>query len=361
MMTKFYFSALLLCFFIPFSFTQISIDSDDFLGLIGSTFVTETDSSGSVTVDVGMPGANQSWDLSDVQMTNPFVINIEFLDPNNTPYGARFAEANLAEKLTTPEFPQGAFYNFLAVSDERVRQVGDAQVANIGGMDFEQISDDNALVASFPITVGSGWSETIYDTTTQQGLVTNIFFDSTVIMVDGWGTLKLPHGDFQCLRLFEQCWTRTETIINGVSTGITSESALSYIWVSDKNYILATVTSQDGETDPNFTDAAFFDRQSGGTTPVSYTFQNEYPIEVMTANPFQESVTLSFTLPTGDPAQLSIFDLQGRLLQSIWQNDQPLKSNQVTWHVPSAVSNGTYLAVLEQSGNRSTKKLQILK
>jgi hypothetical protein len=47
---------------------QISITSGDVLELIGQTHLLEEDDTGSITVNVGSAGANQSWDFSAIQI-----------------------------------------------------------------------------------------------------------------------------------------------------------------------------------------------------------------------------------------------------------------------------------------------------
>ncbi len=359
--------SLFLGFLLSYIFisAQPSITANDFLGLIGSTFMMEEDTSGAITVDVGQPGNDQTWDLSTVAVPNPFTLSREFLDPGETPYSARFAEANLAEKITSMDFPEGAIFNYYAVAEERARNVGSATMATVMGIPFEQFNDDNQLVAPFPVEIGTSWSETIYDTTTQAGVFTNIIFDSTVIRVDGWGKLILPSGEYTCLRLFEQCWNQSKTVISGVSTDSSSESALTYIWVSPEHFILASITSQDGETDPNFTSATSFSRLAGGSSALFQSDKLDGQWRLLGPNPFGHQIRLEVSTDLDQPLALHVYDVMGHLVKTLLPSARYDGTQHVNWNGTDesgqVMPGGTYILSLRSPGTTTNRKVQLVR
>ena len=357
-----------LCFvtllFLPTATTgQISITDQDLLGLIGSTFILEEDTSGMLVIDHGTAGENQTWDLSGPLNTS-FSITREFVAPSETPYAGRFTTANLAEKLTSFDFSEGAFYNFYEVGPNRAIEVGNVAVVYVMGTMVENVNEDLHLVAPLPLTTVSAWTETIKDTTIEVGAFTSILFDSTVISVDGWGKIILPGGEFDCLRLFEQCWTHSQTVINGVIIDSSWESALSYIWVDKNHFVLAAVTSQDGETDPNFTSASAFSRLAGGSTALSEIKDLGQQLNISGPNPFKDKLQIRVDLDQANNVRLSIFDLQGVEVTRLMDSSLADGTYHFSWDGRSKdaglLSAGTYLVALRTDEGRAVRKTQFI-
>lgn len=80
-------------------------------------------------------------------------------------------------------------------------------------------------------------------------------------------------------------------------------------------------------------------------------------------NPFNPAVSLAFTLPRDGPARLTVHDLRGRLVATLVDGALPAGSHGAMWHGRDlegrSVPSGTYLAVLEAQGARSSHKLML--
>ena len=90
--------------------------------------------------------------------------------------------------------------------------------------------------------------------------------------------------------------------------------------------------------------------------PVSYDFLSIYP------NPFNPEVKIDFDLENSGSVDLSIFDLNGRLVKSLISHEFKAAGNHsISWK-PMDLSSGDYLVKLSNGGSIiSTKKITYLK
>jgi len=94
--------------------------------------------------------------------------------------------------------------------------------------------------------------------------------------------------------------------------------------------------------------------------PDDYQLHANYP------NPFNPSTTISFTLPRERAVSVRVFDISGRLIKTLVNNEvYPEGTFNVTWDGTSAaggtVASGTYLYTLEYGNFRQTRKMTFIK
>ena len=77
-------------------------------------------------------------------------------------------------------------------------------------------------------------------------------------------------------------------------------------------------------------------------------------------NPFNPITTLSYKIPEKQTVSLSIFDLSGRLVETIFDDQLEPGTFKILWNA-SAHSSGVYFAILENGKNRIVQKLILLK
>ena len=103
-------------------FGQISITSSDAMALIGTSQVVETDTSGSMTVNVGSSGANQSWDMTSVSPQG-YNVGEDYITPLGTPFETDFPSANFVNKITDTSGSEGfgevIIYNYVEDGEKR--------------------------------------------------------------------------------------------------------------------------------------------------------------------------------------------------------------------------------------------------
>lgn len=88
--------------------------------------------------------------------------------------------------------------------------------------------------------------------------------------------------------------------------------------------------------------------------PSFYSFEPPYP------NPFNSTVNLNFTLPQMSQVSLSIYDLSGREVARLWEQETLAGFYTVNWNA-DAFPSGTYFAEIATDGRHDRRKLVLLK
>jgi hypothetical protein len=93
--------------------------------------------------------------------------------------------------------------------------------------------------------------------------------------------------------------------------------------------------------------------------PLSFSLSNAAP------NPFNPATTLRFTLPVASHAQLRLYNVQGRLVRTLIDDQRPAGQHEVRWEGRDdngrQVSSGTYYARLVADGQVSVRTLVLVK
>lgn len=342
---------------------QITITANDILGVIGKTQVIEQDSSGTIVVNVGGSGPNQVWDFS---ASNPdaLVATYEHLQPNGTPFSSDFPSANMVEKISFTGAP-GTIYNYREVTDNQMSNLGSATDLSLMGVPFSRVTKSRRTLAPLPLAYENTWSEMVSDTNAAFGIV-SIISDTSTFTVDAWGTVILPKGQVPVLRIRQDSRGSSSSVVAGFNQ-TTRSADISYFWVSRDNLIVAWATSEDGETDPNFTTTSFFALLSEASGTTSLTDNEPTRTQVLTAapNPFLHQTEFRFTLMVSEDVRLDVFDQAGRLVRSIPLGRLEAGDHQVRWEGNGAdgqkLPAGAYTAVLHAGKVSSNYQLIKLK
>lgn len=366
-----FFVVLMICCFSPFGFAQITITSTDILNLIGSSQVNIEDERFSIPVNVGSPGANQIWDFRSMDVQDTLIYQSEFLSPGQTAYADSFPQANFVQHVTDLD-PDSVdsfeFYGYLEVAGSFIANIGFASVYSQTNppMDTTIFSYDDNSVSPLPLNFNDTWTEASTDTTFL-GPDTSFYFvniDTTISLVDAWGTVQLDIGDFECLRIRDDVKTINKTIFNGSVISSSEEVYIQYIWVSKAHFEVASIQSQSGNTDPLFTDASGYGymisavtgiNERGGETAASgFALSQNYP------NPFNPTTTISFELPVATDIRLAVFDITGKRVETLVAERLESGTHEVVFdasHLPS----GLYLYQLKGDGTNLVKRMILLK
>lgn len=367
-----FYSAILLTFF-GFSpkraFAQVTLTSSDLLGMIGSRQTIREDGRSSIAVNVGSAGANQTWDFRNMTIANPILAVAEFLSPQSLPANSRFPTANLVEKITSPSSSDAEIYNFFRVTTSSFDNLGDSvKVTSPQDTSFVSFQKDN--LAPLPITFNSTWVTTERDTTGFFPVFANISIDTTRNIIDAWGTVRLPLGDFSCLRIRQNVKVISQTILNGAVFSSNTDTYIQYNWIAKGVFLVASAQSQDGATNPNFTDAQGFsllDSLKGVTTrvdtepvvvPSNFTLSQNYP------NPFNPETTVNYQIRLGGPVELAVFNLSGEKVRVLASGNHPAGNYEARWNgkddLGNRVSSGVYMYRLQSGQLSETKKMIFL-
>ncbi len=350
--------------------SPIQITSQTFINYIGSRQVVLEDARFSFPIDLGSPGENQIWDFRSQAIEDSIWAIFEFLSPTQIPNLTRFPEANVIEKVSSPDALGSAFYEFYNITPSLFITLGDSAEFVGGGFDTTIISFQNDTISHLPISYNDTWFTFERDTDGFYPIQASISIDTTLNFVDGWGTVRLPLGDFECLRIREEVKTINQTVVNGAIISSGTDTFISYIWVGPDGINLANAQSQFGNTNPNFTDATGFGRidslRTGspssvgdtGQIPTAFQLHQNYP------NPFNPETVIKYELRQNTRVELSIFNLLGQQIRKLVSANQSAGSYELVWNgtddAGSSVSSGVYLYELRADDARHSKKMLLL-
>ncbi len=96
-----------------------------------------------------------------------------------------------------------------------------------------------------------------------------------------------------------------------------------------------------------------------GSVPAKLSLDQNYP------NPFNPQTSISFFLPTAGKAELRIFDLAGRMVRTLINEEQDAGFHEVSWmgrdDIGRGVASGTYFYRLKMNGQVYSRKMLLLK
>jgi pectate lyase len=113
------------------------------------------------------------------------------------------------------------------------------------------------------------------------------------------------------------------------------------------------------QTDPNTPQTVVVDELLATKQPLNPMLRQNYP------NPFNNSTTIEFDLSQSGDIRLQIFDLNGRLVNTLKNGSYPAGVYSLSWNGRTqngeSVSSGIYYAVLKTNAQRSVIKMTLLK
>jgi hypothetical protein len=377
---------LIALFAVPLVNGQIFISPDDFPNVTGLTLTYFTNITDHVVVNVGYSGPNQTWDFTE----GPDSLQIEeqIVQTSTSPFYQNFPNANRTRVSEMGQFGlPGTVYAYREMSNEELILLGlGAEV-----MEFPipiPLGEEGLLEYPMPLYYQDEWESTVeLDTVfTIANPDTTIPLDSLDIRieltlgdqaeVDAWGTAEGPLGNLEVLRVHHD--TGIEITVSYwlffVWIPIWQEEYMQirYEWLAHDYGPIVTINSQPGETNPEFTDASrvvrLIDLYTGAPrnsempVPLTISLHPNYP------NPFNEATTFAFALPLDlqGKATLSIYDILGRKVLTLWEGASDGKIHCVTWDGKNAqnlpVASGTYFGTLSvdcrhQSGTSFTRRI----
>lgn len=231
---------------------QVVLDASDFPSP-GDVWINATDTLVN-SVDVGMPGANQTWDIS-VGLDTDEVLTQFFVLPDTTPWGSYFPASNIAVG-----FP-GVGYNYLSIDANQALALGFAGLDPTGNFDQPLVIpfEDPQVVAVFPSQMGVSYVDTSILSITIPGDGVNfdsIRFKSTsidTVTYDGWGTLTTPHGTYtDVLRShttstqIDSVWAYFFGIEFFLDATVTQTESWEWLSAATKGPVASAVMNEDG-------------------------------------------------------------------------------------------------------------------
>ncbi|MBU1936891.1 hypothetical protein KKG05_05780, partial [bacterium] len=258
---------------------QITITWDDIPSTIGTRHVLRT-SPGYIPVTLSSPGENQTWDLTGID--TPGEIAVSIVSHDDTPDPSEFSLANWIVQWEDDSGNAACVY---AILTPLTMNVIGALVAGTDSIFSLPLLNWPPLFV-FPIHYGDDWNTTLYGEFTIGGIPV-IFWDSSEVVVDGWGTVMTEMGSESCLRLK----SHHHITLTLIGIPLFDFSVWAYIWmVPDYPEYAVMISELNAEED--FTTGMFIrlGLESAADDivsifPTAFTLESPYP------NPFNPTTT----------------------------------------------------------------------
>ncbi len=343
--------ALLLC--AANALCQITITWDDIPSTIGTRHVLRT-SPGYIPVTLSSPGENQTWDLTGID--TPGEIAVSIVSHDDTPDPSAYPLANWIVQWEDDSGNAACAYAILTPLTFNI--IG-FMVAGPDSMFSLPLLNWPPLF-TFPIHYGDDWNTTLYGEITIGGLPV-IFWDSSEVVVDGWGTVITEMGSESCLRLK----SHHHITLTLIGIPVFDFSVWAYIWmVPDYPEYAVMVSELNAEED--FTTAMFIRVGSESTAddvasflPTVFTLENPYP------NPFNPQTTIPYSVSEFSDVELIVFNALGQRVRTLVQTWKAPGSYSIVWNGTDNFGNtmgaGTYFCRLQTGELVATQKMILLK
>jgi hypothetical protein len=276
-------------------------------------------------------------------------------------------------------FPQieGDVYFYQEISDTAVDLLGTGFSSSFvsGAAQFEP---PNVIVNFIPMQYQDQWTTkskfSISKDTTILGLSGEFKLavdDSAWSLIDAWGTITLPFGEFECLRMKSYVTMNEQVTFNGVPVTQKIARVINYNWIAKDYGLVMRVASHTAEQDDNFTDARLYSRMTRFTSiptsvqrtnnarPSDFSLMQNFP------NPFNPSTKISFQLLKSDIVTLSIFNAIGQEVKTLVANEHLAQGNHTyTWdgthNTGNMMPSGAYLYKLNTATSTLTRKMNLV-
>jgi len=194
------------------------------------------DTAGTATTD----GARR-WDLTG-QLANDVDRSLSLESPTGAWWSARFPDATYASLLAADADLLGVF----RVEPAQLVLLGVVS-PEAGTFRTELAYDPPAKILALPVTAGGAWSSTSTVSGTAQGAIV-AYTERYSARVDQVGTMATPYGEFPVVRV--------ATDLSRSSLGTPIGATRTFSWIAECFGPVATVRSQDFESETEFSDPA---------------------------------------------------------------------------------------------------------
>jgi hypothetical protein len=303
------------------------------------------------SIDIGELGGGNTWDFSSLQ--SDLQRSVLTVDPSTSPYTSDFDTADICLQINYTllvDFEQFSYFS----TDNGLDELGNGESV-VGSSDVETtVHDPYDRIFPVPLTFETSWTESYNTTVTDSdaGVIADVDITSESV-VDAYGVMTLPGGGtYEALRI------RVEKDIdgvpdkdfifiarNGARVVLSPESA-----ASENTGTVSMELSMyvDSIADPGSTTGIFIP-ESKKADPNQLS---NYP------NPFNSVTQIAYQLPHTGHVVLELYDLTGRKLETLVNQDQPAGNYELTFH-RDQLPEGVYLARLKVDGLESTIRMQI--
>jgi hypothetical protein len=364
-MKQFYYTGILIVvFFIGAVNGQITIASNEWPNAFGTEwtyFFTEDTLGLGIPVILGTVGGPQTWTFSEALFPAGETQTATIVDPTTTPYTSSFPTADHAWK-TIWQFGGTQFidYSYLQLTSMAFLSLGYAGTAGPFTILEDNVPDD--LILEFPATLGTSWTSNYTVTSTPFPGSTQFDSTSRSSMVDAWGTVQLPTGSFNCLRVRDDEISIYNFYIGSILQSSDTIATYTYSWIAEQEGWLAEVVSMEDEPNPNFSlaEGVTFRTTSTGLKGNQSPSINDFVLYQNYPNPFNPTTRIEYSLSRSTDLEITIYNLLGEKIQVLFSGKQEAGNHSVEFSGKDLPS-GIYLYQLKSKDFETYKKCILLK
>lgn len=292
-------------------------------------------------------GSNQNWNISSFSYA--LRSTSQYISPTGTPYEDEFSTATHCVTLG------GEGYTYYRLANNGLYLLGIG--TTIEGEEYIQEPDQEVLLVPFPCTMGTTWTAVMRITVAATPEITSTTVDSSIYMVDGWGTMTTPDWTEAALRLEAHGWF--SQFLNDQQLGETVED-WSYSWIT-QNGGRGAGFSNPSATGPDYTTGEVDYSNAAGTAadPIRGPVAESFKLSQNYPNPFNPTTNLPVELAKSAKVELTIYNETGQVVQSMnfnlsaGQHDLPIDG--------SAWGTGNYFAKVTAGDETQTTRMVLVK
>lgn len=327
---------ILVCAFIPLAAQPVFTEEDLMDPGYQATFLSDT--ARPIAVDVGNSGGTQNWDF-----TREFVgieNHLTVLFPAGTPKEDDFPEADLVQytdKIPFSDTTSGEVWVYTQTTSDAVLHLGDYAEAEVFDTTVELFDDriPDGTIIPLPLQMYEEWEDSFYRADTLIADL-NMHTETWTIshyQVDAYGTVYVPAGTFEALRVVSYDTVIIHATIIVPQDPDTSET-ITYTWYAADVGTVARITSQDNETDPEFTEASEY----MVLTDYYGIAEDTQPVDVTTLNVAGDRIL--FTNASTGNVKVEIYDALGRRTTDLYSGNLPAGTHSLP--IPERLTAGVY-------------------
>ena len=356
---------------------QIEIDWTEVPQDIGIEFTHN--GAESVTVNLGQSGGPQTWNFSAQPMGAQYTDAL-IVPRVSTPFGDSFPNSNLVLEIT-----EGSDVGYA------YGEIAPTFGANLG---FGSVSPLTVFFRfeptdSYPMPMVYGNSRVYhYGYSIYPVPLTELHTDYYGYeIIDAYGSVTIPYGTFECLRMCSFDTTVSTLLVNGIPITVDTTTYIIYDFLAEDYALIAHVLSYPEETDTNFTDALFLERLTNFSPGIEEHETIALGNFSCQPNPFTYYVEIRYmikdaryTIEQGDQnisgsvggisayqqPELKIYDATGRLVKSfVLPTTYHLQPTVVSWDGTDSsnrkLGSGVYFLCLNFGGTSITRTVSLIR
>jgi hypothetical protein len=303
-----------------------------------------------LSVFVGEPSSSaQTWDFSDYDFSQ--VGNGVSIDPSSAPLYSSFPGCNIV--MADQAYNWG--YSEDTLHSWTYQELTSDQLLLHGLSDETEawpIYDPPVVQAVMPFTYGTTW-ETDPDTTYL--FPPDIYSVSkSVYLVDAFGTMTLPSGNYACLRLTGFHQSISYPVLDTLYTK-------NYHWYSNDLTEVHITSIYEEQFDLTTIEiGAFSYVKAGGPAGMSDNNLSGTNLSQNSPNPFCMNTSISYSLSEPQNVILTVMDITGKVVKNLISERQETGNYQVDFSA-TGLNPGTYFYQLKTESYCQVRKMTIVR